>query len=245
MSPSERPGRSGRLGRWGRLGAPAGRGAGYGQSPFTAPHYGRWVGALALVILALITLNTILTPSNGIAGLAPGERMPPFAVPLATGDLPGDADVATHANDGSAGRRPACAERGPQILNICQLYEQGPVVLALFVDGGGCTGILDEMQALAPSFPGVRFAGVSIKGERAQLRALVRTHGLRFPIGIDSDGALPGLYKQASCPQVTFAYPGGVVQSRALLVQPTLAVLRARVSELVAGARARGWRSPR
>ena len=65
MSPSERP------------------------SAFTAPRYGRWVGAFALVILGLITLNTILTPSNGLAGVAPGARMPPFAAPLATGDLPG------------------------------------------------------------------------------------------------------------------------------------------------------------
>jgi hypothetical protein len=200
----------------------------------TTPHYGRWVGVLALVILALITLNTVLTPSNGLAGLPPGAHMPPFAVPLATGNLPGDANIATHPNDGSAGRRPACMVRGPRILNICQLYEQGPVVLALFVDGGSCPGILDDMQALAPQFPGVRFAGVSIKGERPQLRELVRSHGLSFPIGIDSDGVLPALYKAATCPQVTFAYPGGVVQSKALLVRPSLAVLRARVSRLVA-----------
>jgi hypothetical protein len=207
------------------------------------------VGVLALVILALITLNTILTPSNGLAGLAPGAHLPPFAVPLATGDLQGDANVATRPDDGSAGRRPACTVRGPEILNVCQLYEQGPVVLALFVDGGSCAGILDDLQALVRTgghqFSGVRFAGVAIKGERAQLRALVRSRGLSMPIGIDSDGALAGLYKLASCPQVTFAYPGGVVQSKALLYRPPLATLRARVSELVAGARARGWRPPR
>jgi hypothetical protein len=240
MSRSERPGGPGGAGRPGRSGGRAGEGA-----RFSTPRYGRWVGVLALVILALITLNTILTPSNGLAGLAPGVRMPPFAVPLATGNLQGDANIATRPNDGSAGRRPACTVRGPRILNVCELYEQGPVVLALFVDEGACTGILGELQALVASFPGVRFAGVSIKGERAQLRALVRSRRLSFPIGIDSDGVLPGLYKQASCPQVTFAYPGGVVQSRALLVQPSLAVLRARVSELVAGAAARGWRPPR
>ena len=78
------------------------------------------------------------------------------------------------------------------------------------------------MQILAPEFPGVRFAGVSIKGGRAQLRALVRSHDLSFPIGIDEEGVLPALYKMATCPQVTFAYPGGIVQSEALLVQPPL-----------------------
>jgi hypothetical protein len=197
-------------------------------------HYGRWVGMLALVILALITLNTVLTPSNGATGIAPGARMPPFAVPLATSDLQGDADIATRPNAGSAGRRPACTVRGPRILNVCQLYERDPVVLALFIDAGSCQRILDDLQTLVPVFPGVRFAGVSLKGSRAQLRALVRTHRLSLPIGIDSDGALAGLYKVASCPQVTFAYPGGMVQSRALLVAPPLATLRARVSELVA-----------
>lgn len=203
------------------------------------------MGALALVILALITLNTILTPSNGLAGVAPGARLPPFAVPLARGDLQGDANIATRPNEGSAGRRPACTVRGPQILNVCQLYEQGPVVLALFVDSGGCTGILDDMQALVPQFPGVRFAGVAIKAERAQLRQLMRSHRLSFPIGMDNDGALPVPYKMASCPQLSFAYPGGVVQSAALLARPPLATLRARVEQLVAGARARGWRPPR
>jgi hypothetical protein len=211
----------------------------------TPPRYGRWVGALALVILGLITLNTILTPSHGVGGLAPGAPLPPFAVPLADGTLQGDADVAIHPNEGPNGKHPACTERGPQILNICQLYEQGPVVLALFVNEGGCPAILGDMQALALEFPGVRFAGVAIMGDRGQLRALVRSRGLSIPIGIDSDGTLAVLYKTASCPQVTFAYPGGVVQGKTLLSRPPLAALRARVEKLVAGARARGWRPPR
>ncbi len=226
MSPSERP-------------------AG-GAGLYSSARYGRWVGALALVILGLITLNTILTPSNGAVGLAPGERLPPFAVPLASGNLQGAADVATHPNDGSAGRVPACAERGPQILNICQLYERSPVVLVLFVDSGGCEAVLGDLQTLAPSFPGVRFAAVSIKGDRGQLRALARSHGLSgVPIGIDNEGVLAALYKLSTCPQLTFAYPGGVVQSKALLYRPPLATLRARLEELVAGARARGWRPSR
>ncbi len=209
------------------------------------PRYGRWVGVLALVILALITLNTILTKPNGGAGIAPGAEIAPFAVPLVTGNLQGSADIATHPNDGSAGKHPACSERGPEILNICQLYEQGPVVLALFVDEGGCERIVTDLQGLAASFPGVRFAAVSIKGDRGEVRALVRSHGVSFPVGIDDEGTLAALYKLASCPQVTFVYPGGVVQSKALLYRPSLATLRARVSELVAATTARGWKAPR
>ncbi len=206
--------------------------------------YGRYVGVLGLLILVLIAINTALTKPNGVTGIPPGQRLAPFAVPLALGNLNGDADVATHANQGTAGLVPACAERGARILNVCQLYEQGPVVLALFVDGASCPAILSDMQALVPSFPGVRFAAVEIKGDRGQLRRLVRSRGLTLPVGIDSDGVLAALYKVVSCPQVSFAYPGGVVQSKALLFRPPLATLRARVSELVAGARARGWRGP-
>ncbi len=203
--------------------------------------YGRYVGVLALLALVLITINTALTKPNGATGIPPGHRFAPFAVPLATGGLPGDANVATQPNQGSAGGVPACQVRGSRILNICQLYEQGPVVLALFVEGGSCPAVLSDLQALTTSFPGVRFAGVDIKGSAASVRKLVRSKGLTFPVGIDRDGALAALYKIASCPQVSFAYPGGVVQSKALLRRVPLATLRTRVSELVAASRARGW----
>ncbi len=204
----------------------------------------RWVGLLVLVILVLITLNTILTKPNGATGLAAGASLPPFAVPLVTGNLRGDANVARHADEGQNGKRPACEVRGPRILNVCELYERGPLVLALFVYTGGCERVLGDMQALRPAFPGVRFAAVSIKGDRGELRKLVARDRLSFPVGIDEDGALASLYKLASCPQLTLIYPGGVVQSHALLVRPPLSQLRARIAALVAGARARGWRGP-
>jgi hypothetical protein len=204
--------------------------------------YGRYLLVLVVVILVLITVNTAVNKPSGIRGVEPGHPLPPFAVPLALGDLKGDANVATHAGDGAAGRVPACTVRGPQILNVCQLYEEGPVVLALFVDLGACPKVLDDLQALAPAFPGVHIVAVAIKGNRDGVRRLMRTQHLSLPVGIDPDGALATLYKVVSCPQVTFAYPGGVVQSRAILARPTRAVLRARLAELVTESLARGWR---
>jgi hypothetical protein len=214
-------------------------------APRGAPRYGRYVVVLAIVILLAITVNTLTTKPNGAKGVEVGHRLPPFAVPLALSNLSGDADVATRADQGSAGRVPACAERGAQILNVCQLYERAPLVLALFVDAGSCPAILGDMQALASSFPAVHFAGVAIKPDRGSLRRLVRSRQLSFPIGDDHDGVLVGLYKVASCPQVSFVLPGGLVQSSALLHRPPLSVLRARVSKLQAAARARGWRAPK
>jgi hypothetical protein len=94
--------------------------------PVRTPRYGGYVGLLAVLILVLITINTIVTKPNGVTGIAPGQPLAPFAVPLAQGTLKGDADTATHADEGAAGRVPACSERGPQILNICQLYSWMP-----------------------------------------------------------------------------------------------------------------------
>jgi hypothetical protein len=219
----------------------AGDGApGTGRVPPQPPRYGRYVALLAIVIVVLITVNTIATKPNGSAGLAAGERLPPFAVPLALGELQGEANIATGPNQGGAGRVPACSVRGPAVLNICQSYERGPVVLALFVDGGSCPDVLSQMQALAARYPQVSFAAVAIKGERSGVRKLIRRRRLTFPVGLDHDGALAALYKVASCPQLTFAVRGGATEGEALLGTPTPATLRTRVQELVAASGGRG-----
>lgn len=216
-----------------------------GPAP-TARRYGRYVGVLALVILVLITINTALTKPNGVRGIEPGHQIPPFAAPLATGNVDGDVNVATRPNEGSAGKRPACEVRGEGVLNVCELYERGPVVLALFIDGGSCAAVLSEMQALAPESPGVSFAGVALKGERGSVRKLVAERGLsRVSVGLDGDGVLLSLYKVASCPQVSFVLPGGVIQSPAMLSRPSPQTLRRRVAELVAAAaKVRGYSRP-
>jgi hypothetical protein len=210
----------------------------------SSSRYGRYVGLLGLVVFVALIVRTVFVSPIDPSGIAPGRTLPPFAMPLAQGSLQGDADVATHANDGEAGKVPACAERGAQILNVCQLYERGPLVLALFVDSRSCTGILSSMQALMPEFPSVRFAAVAIRGERRPLRALIRERRLTLPLGVDSEGTVQGLYKVFTCPQVDFAYRGGVVQSKALLGEPSLATLRMRVSALVTASRKRERREP-
>jgi len=200
--------------------------------------YARYVGLLGLVVAGALVIVTLLHNTGGVAGIQPGHMLAPFAVPLALGSVEGEANVATHAHQGSAGSVPACSVRRAQVLNVCQLYERGPVVLALFVDGGSCPTILGEMQALVHSFPSVRFAAVAIRGERAPVRRLVRSRGLTLPVGLDKDGGAADRYKVYSCPQVDFADRGGVVQSKALLVSPSLASLRDRVADLVDASRA-------
>jgi hypothetical protein len=220
-----------------------GQSAGGGQPDgrIVGARYGGYVAILGVIALLAFTVHLALTSPKGVASIPPGARIPRFAAPLAVGGPPGEVDVATHGNEGQKGKVPACSERGPGILNICQLYERGPVVLTLFFDGGSCAGVLDDLQRLAQVFPQVGFAAVAVKEKAASVARMVGSRHLTLPVGVDTDGRLGGLYTMVSCPQITFVYPGGTVQSATLLGTPSFATLRARVGELLAASRARGW----
>ena len=139
---------------------------------------------------------------------------------------------------------PACSVRGPEVLNVCQLAERGPVVLAfLATRSGKCTRQLDVLERLRGDFPGVQFAAVGIRGNRGDLRADVRRRGWGFPVGYDHDGVVANLYAVSVCPTVTFAYPGGIVM-RTTLGLVGEAGLRADLRALVRASRERGWTPP-
>jgi len=195
--------------------------------------YGRYIAVVGLIALFAFALYTTFAERSAVSGVPAGQRLPPFAAPLALAGANADVNVATHANQGSAGRRPACSVRGARILNICQLYEQGPVVLALFIDGGSCPDVLRSIERLASSFPQVRFAAVAVKSQAKPIAALVRKLGLGYPVGFDRDGVLGALYQMQGCAQITFARPGGVVQGQPLLEQPSDAALRQRIARLI------------
>jgi hypothetical protein len=167
------------------------------------------VAAAFALALAWITWNTLHTRGPGGAGLHAGQRLPPFAAPLATSDLRGDATVRVTAGDGHPA---ACSVRGPRILNSCQLAEQGPVVLGFFIARSErCTASIDELDRLQRRFPGVRFAAVAILGKRADAVADVRGRGWTLPVGWDADGAVVNAYAVSGCPYVTLARRGGRV----------------------------------
>jgi len=172
-----------------------------------------WIAVAAgLAILAYITFNTLTTPGTSSSGLKAGSRMPPFAAPLVTSDLVGDANVARKPGQGAAGSTPACAVTDPRALNSCALARGGPVVLAFLTAGADrCVAALDALQRLAPRHPDVGTAAVAIRGDRDDLRELVREHGWTFPVAQDRDGAVANLYGVAVCPTVVLARRGGRV----------------------------------
>jgi hypothetical protein len=169
------------------------------------PRYG-WVVALAvLALIVYVSLNTLRSDHVGSRGPKAGSRVPPFAAPLALGDLQGDVNV--------AGQGKACSVRGPGILNSCELAERGPFVLVIMATRGAkCIRQLDVLERARARHPDLQFAAVAIRGDRGDLRALVRRHGWRFPVAYDHDGILANLLGVAVCPTMTYALPGGVVR---------------------------------
>jgi hypothetical protein len=173
-----------------------------------------WIAALAAFgLIVYVSLNTLRSDHVGSRGPKAGSRVPPFAAPLALGTVDGDVNVARKAGEGEAGERPACSVRGPGILNSCELAERGPFVLAfLATRGTKCTGQLDALERARAAHPRVQLAAVAIRGDRDDLRALVRRHGWSFPVAWDHDGILANLLGVAVCPLITYALPGGIVR---------------------------------
>lgn len=192
--------------------------------PPGASRYGWFVGVVAVLVLALIGLNTLRTESNGSAGLKKGSTAPPFAAPLVFSSFADDADVnvARKSGQGGAGNVPACSVTDAGVLNLCRLYAARPAVLAFTATRGSqCIRQMDIIQRLRAQFPGVAFAAVAIRGDRGDLRKLVRNHRWTFPVAYDHDGILANLYGIAVCPQLTFIRRNGRVADTAVgLVQP-------------------------
>jgi hypothetical protein len=183
---------------------------------------GALIGLLVFAVMVYIVLNTLRTEGPGSRGVEAGAELPPFAVPLALSDLVGDANLSGQA----------CSVRGAKILNVCQLAERGPVVLAFFAEPSErCDDEIDTLDRLRPDFPRVQFAAVAIRGNRGNLQDRIRAHGWQLPVGWDRDGAVANAYAVAVCPAITLARRGGTVV-RTLLGSQTDEQLRSAIGAL-------------
>jgi hypothetical protein len=131
-------------------------------------------------------------------------------MPLSTSSCRGrcDANVATKADQGAAGAKPACAVRGPDVLNSCELAEGGPFVLAfVFQPVEQCRAQLPVLERVAAQHPEVKFRIVAVRADAATARAL----GSSLPVGYDHDGAVANEYAVVVCPTITYVRSGGRV----------------------------------
>jgi AhpC/TSA family len=212
------------------------------RRPSARRRSGWLVVVLLAAFVAYVSLNTLRSDHISSTGLDVHAWVPPFAAPLALGAVHGDVNVAVKHGQGRYGDQPACRVRGAGILNSCELGERGPYVLAFVATRGAqCTRQLDLLQRVQRRHRSLQLAAVAIRGDRAELSALVRRHGWRFPVAWDHDGILANLFGVAVCPLITYALPGGVVQATSV-GELDAAGLETRLARLERAARAQGWR---
>jgi peroxiredoxin len=181
-----------------------------GPSPETFnPRRYQWLaGLFGLALVIGFSISQFSSHGIGTAGIPPGRVLPPFAAPLASSTLVGDANL-----------HPPCteADHDPRALNVCLDIKHGPLVLGFFVTGSGaCVQAVDAMQAIASQFSaaGVQFAAVAVRSGPAAARTLVRKHGWTIPVAYDRDGAVGEANGVVVCPLLELVRRGGVVQQR-------------------------------
>jgi peroxiredoxin len=176
--------------------------------------YSAVVGLVFLVAVLIAGINSLSNSGRAVEGLDDWSPLPRFAAPAATGTLDGDANINRDDRSSSGERRtPACQVRGPRrdVIRICDFFHRPLVIVAWFTRGcGTCRSQLNSVEAVRKRFPAVQFLGLDIRDSLAHARKEVIEHGWGFPMALDRDGAVSGLYGVGVGPTSFFAYPGGI-----------------------------------
>jgi hypothetical protein len=182
------------------------------EVPRPGNKYAWAVGILALMGLGvLLFAETLPNQGKGLRGPEPGQRLPAFAAPAATGNTEGDANVCQKEPcNKNAGPVPACDVRGSGIVKVCPT-ERGPRVMTFVVTRGtDCEPQVDRVERIRSEFPGVRFVTVLSGDSKDEARNLARARGWRQPVAVDEDGSLVNMYGVGVCPITVFARDGRV-----------------------------------
>jgi hypothetical protein len=184
------------------------------EVPRPGNKYAWVVGILMLMGLGfLLFFQTLPNSGESLFGLERGDRLPDFAVPLATSPLEGDANVCQREPcPEGAGERPACELRSSDVLNVCVMRRDPLVLTFIFDRGADCFPQVDRTERVRADLDGVRFATVYFSHkERDELRSLVEARRWRQPVGIDQDGEVSNRYGVGVCPTTMFVRAGGTV----------------------------------
>lgn len=187
--------------------------------------YSILVGLFFVAIVAIALINGVPGDGGGTLGLdeqPPRWPLPEFAVPLAVGDLEGDANIAQ--DDCSAAalpcpedaeRTPACQVRTPGAIRVCDLFDRPSVISFWFSKGGNeCVDQQDVVSRVYSRYRGrVSFLSLDIRDDRETVRGLIARRDWAMPVGYDRDGAVASLYRVGLCPTFAYAYPGGTLES--------------------------------
>jgi hypothetical protein len=184
------------------------------EVPRPGNKYAWAVGILMLMVLGVVLFaETLPNSGEGLLGLKRGERVPGFAVPLATSDLEGDANVCQKKPcPENSGPVPACEVRSRDVLNVCELRDKPLVITFVFDRGADCFPQVDRTERVRGKVPDVRFVTVYFsRKKRNEVRGLASARSWTQPVALDSDGQVANLYGVGGCPTTVFARAGGRV----------------------------------
>ncbi len=210
--------------------------------------YSLIVGLLFVALIAIAFLHTIGGNEQGTLGLEklPARwPLPEFAVPVASGSLEGEANIAQNDCEtaqvpcpAGARRTPACHIQVAGAIRVCDLFDRPLVLSFWFTKGGNCANQQDAVQSAYERYRGrVSFLSLDVGDERGTVRELIRQHHWTMPVGYDREGTVAGLYRVGGCPTFAYAYPGGTLQS-AGIGDLTVGQLDAHIRELLRATRA-------
>jgi hypothetical protein len=183
-----------------------------GGPPRPSGRYTWVVGIAALIVIAVGLLRVLGNSGEGLSGPSQGEKIPRFAVPLATADVEGDANIKQGPKDETVSNEtPACEVRGAGIMNVCDLYADKPLVLILAADRADCGEELAAAADVSRAMPDVQFAATIASRSREDARELAEEAGVDFPVGFDkAPPVLFNLYRIAYC-STAFVEQGGTL----------------------------------
>jgi hypothetical protein len=191
----------------------------------------RYSIAVGLIFLALIAVATLHTLSGGggedTLGLDKQPArwpLPEFAVPAASSNLEGDANI--YQDDCGSSSLP-CSEHPPRVpacqittagaIRVCDLFDRPLVISFWFGKESRCERQQGVVSTVAARYRGrVNFLSLDVLDSRESVGELVREQGWTMPVGFDRDGAVAALYRIGLCPTFAYAYPGGTLQSASI-----------------------------
>ncbi len=193
-------------------------------------NYVALVGVLFIVVMVIAAVNALRTTDSGTVGIGDvgiGEKIAPFAVPLADSDLEGDANIDPER---------ACQVAGDDVLRICDYFGRPLVISFWFTKGASeCIDQQDVFDQVAARFRGrAGMVSINVRDDRNRVRDLVEEHEWQVPVGHDRDGAVSNIYRVGGCPTFLFVDPSGVLRS-AEIGQTTSEELTAQVRSLIDG----------
>jgi len=193
-------------------------------------NYGALVGLLFAVVVVIAVFNLLTSQESGTVGIGDvgiGEKVAPFAVPIATSDLEGDANIDPDE---------ACDVPGDDVLRICDYFDRPTVLSFWFTTGASaCIDQQDVFETVAGRFGDrVNMISVNVRDDRERVRELIEQREWKVTVGHDTDGAVSNIYRVGGCPTFLFIAPGGVLE-KAEIGQTTVGELSAQVRSFADG----------